>query len=514
MLDALRHGVRLLFLLPALLVVVGGPRVNGAPPSANRHLLVVLDGLRPDDVTPQLMPNLYALGRQGVVFESHHSVFPTVTRVNASSIATGTYPGTHGLMGNSVFFPQVDARRFLDTADRTNLVTIDTAVQGHLLTTRTLSEILQASGRKVLAVGSGSTGATYLLNHKLAGGAILHTSYAMPQALSSELRSRFGEAPPAGTPNDARNRRAVDLFLDFGLKKIVPAVTMMWLSDPDTTAHEHGVGHPITIDALKRLDGEIKRLQDGLRAAGMLDSYNIWVTSDHGFSTHTAGVNLASIVRPFAGTLPDGSPRIVTGGGMVYVRDHDRAVVSAMVKVLQRTPGVGAIFTAAAAPGEMYGQVAGTLSFDAVRWNHPRSPEILISDDWTDAKNAHGYAGTTASSGVAGHGSSSPFDIHATFIAAGPDLKQHAVVRSPTGNVDFAPTFLQLLGVDIPASMQGRVLEEAMRAGPEPASVQVQPMRVSVANADGTYTLTAVFSGVESPRGSHRYFDYTRVERR
>ena len=68
--------------------------------------------------------------------------------------------------------------------------------------------------------------------------------------------------------------------------------------------------------------------------------------------------------------------------------------------------------------------------------------------------------------------------------------------------------------MDIPASMQGRVLEEAMRAGPEPASVQVQPMRVSVANADGTYTLTAVFSSVESHRGSHRYFDYTKVERR
>src|SRR2546426_1621993 len=176
----------------------------------------------------------------------------------------------------------------------------------------------------------------------------------MPQALWRDLGWRLAEAPRLGPPTAARTRRAVDLFLDFGLKKTDPAVTMMWLSDPDTTAHEHGVGHPITIDALKRLDGEIQRLQDGLRAAGMLDSYNIWVTSDHGFSTHTAGVNLASIVRPFAGTLPDGSPRIVTGGGMVYVRDHDRAVVSAIVKVLQRTAGGGAMFTAAAAPGGRY----------------------------------------------------------------------------------------------------------------------------------------------------------------
>jgi predicted AlkP superfamily pyrophosphatase or phosphodiesterase len=49
-------------------------------------LLIVLDGLRPDYVTPSVMPNLHALGQRGVVFANHHSVFPTVTRVNASSI--------------------------------------------------------------------------------------------------------------------------------------------------------------------------------------------------------------------------------------------------------------------------------------------------------------------------------------------------------------------------------------------------------------------------------------------
>src|SRR5580704_8660313 len=155
------------------------------PATPNRQLLIVLDGLRPDYVTPSVMPNLHALGRRGVVFLSHHSVFPTVTRVNASSISTGTYPEIHGLMGNSVFFPQVDPRRFLDTGDRANLLKIEAAVQGKLLTTPTLGEILQASGRRVLAVSSGATGSSYLLNYKVAGGAILQTEYALPEPLYS-----------------------------------------------------------------------------------------------------------------------------------------------------------------------------------------------------------------------------------------------------------------------------------------------------------------------------------------
>jgi predicted AlkP superfamily pyrophosphatase or phosphodiesterase len=480
----------------------------------SRHLLIVLDGLRPDYVTPELMPNLHALGRRGVVFANHHAVFPTVTRVNAASIVTGAYPGRHGLMGNSVFFPEVDPRRFLDTADYQNLTRIDRATDGELLTAPTLSEILRASDRKVLAVGSGSTGAAYLLNHKVSGGAILHTSFAIPESLHREALSRFGETPPAGMPNDARNRRAVDLFLELGLKRIDPAVTLMWISDPDTTAHEHGVGHAVTSEAIRRVDGEIKRLEDGLRQAGMLDSHNIWVTSDHGFSTYTAGPNVAGLLEPFTGVLADGTPRVITAGGAVYVRDRDRATVTAIVKQLQRTAGIGAVFTPAAEPGGLRGRESGTISHEAIAWNHARAADILFSPDWTDQRNVHGYVGTTASGGVAGHGSSSPHDVHNVLVAAGPDLKQGTVVNAPTGNVDFAPTLLRLLGVDVPPSMEGRAMDEALRTGPDASTLNVQPAEVTVANADGSYTLTAFFSAVSTGGRHYRYLDYTRVDRR
>ena len=132
----------------------------------NRHLILVLDGLRPDYVTPEVMPNLNDLGRSGVVFTSHHSVYPTVTRVNSSSMSTGAYPERHGILGNSVFFPRVDARRFLDTGQRSNLEKIQADQDGVLLTATTLGEVLQANGRTMLALGAGTTGSTFLLNHR------------------------------------------------------------------------------------------------------------------------------------------------------------------------------------------------------------------------------------------------------------------------------------------------------------------------------------------------------------
>ncbi len=480
--------------------------------ATHRHLLIIVDGLRPDYVSPEVMPNLTTLGKRGVIFRRHHSVYPTVTRVNASSISTGAYPGTHGLMGNSVFFPKVDPTKFLDTADRSNLLKIAEA-EGRLLTAPTLAEALQAAGRRLLVVSSGSSGSAFLNNHTLAGGAILHYQFAQPDRLAEDLK-RLGPPPTERARAGELDRYAVDAFLQVGLSRVDPSVTVLWLSDLDTAAHDHGIGAADTVATLKRVDAHIGRIQDGLKAAGLLDDYDIWVSSDHGFSTYTGAPDVATILKPFARALPDGSQRIVSGGGAIYVRDGDESAIAGIAGALQRTPKVGAIFTRAKTPGSLEGHVPGTLSFDAIRWQHERSAQILFSPDWTDATNANGWRGSTASGGTAGHGSSSPWDIHNTLIAAGPDLKHGDVIDVPSANVDFAPTFLSLLGIAVPSSMQGRPLREALVGGPAAASISVQESGMVTGTSDGAYEVTATFSVVDSGGNPFRYFDQTKVTRK
>ena len=482
------------------------------PAAPKKHLLIVVDGLRPDYVTPEVMPNLHALGQRGVVFTRHHSVYPTVTRVNASSISTGSYPETHGLMGNSVFFPQVNATKFLDTSDRANLENIGKATGGKLLTAATLGESLQASGQRLLVVSSGSSGSAFLLNHTVAGGAILHFEYALPETLQQEVVDRLGPPPADGSPGI--DQRAVDAFLKIGLAKINPVVTIMWLSDLDTAAHAKGIGSEPAVEVLRSVDRHIKEIEDGLKAAGLFDSYNIWVTSDHGFATHTGAADVQAIIKPLLVPRSDGAPSIIANGGAIYVRDHSTETVATITAALQRTPGVGAIFTRGTAAGSLDGRLSGTLSFDAARWGHERAADILYSPDWTDEMNANGFPGTSASGGVAGHGSSSPFEIHNTLIAAGPDLKSGVSIDVPSGNVDFAPTFLSMLGHPIPSSMQGRVLGEALADGPAPGTVVVKSVDHTVSNDDGSYMATSFFSTVESGGHSYRYLDRTLVARK
>ena len=485
--------------------------LRAQPPPPRTHLVIVVDGLRPDYVTPEAMPRLVQLGRRGVVFSAHHSVFPTVTRVNAASIATGAYPEGHGLLGNTVFFPAVNATRGLDTGSRANLEAIAHA-DGRLLTAPSVGEILQRAGRKVLAVGSGSSGAAFLLNHTVGKGAILHHEFTRPPELAAHVLETLGPPPANAMPNAAQNRRAVDAYLTLGLAEIRAEVTLMWLSDPDTTAHTRGIGAAPTREALTLVDREIGRIEDTLKAKGLLDSTNLVVTSDHGFTTHTGTFDLGALVGPFVRPMPDGSPDIVVAEGAVHFRRGADAVrAAAIVAALQRRPEVGAIFTRPGPRGGPEGVVPGTLSFGVARWNHPRSAEILVSANWTSEKNEAGYEGKTTQSGVAGHGSTSPYDIHIPLIAAGPDFRQGAVSDVPTSNVDLAPTLLRLMGLEAPPTMSGRAIEEGLRRnGSTGASGRTTRATETVRTPDGSYELTAHFSVA----AGHRYLDFTEVKRR
>ena len=97
------------------------------------------------------------------------------------------------------FFRASRRARFLDTGQRADLEKIQADQDGVLLTATTLGEVLQAQGRKMLAVGAGTTGSAFLLNHKVAGGAILHTDYALPQRCITRMLAELGPPPAKGS---------------------------------------------------------------------------------------------------------------------------------------------------------------------------------------------------------------------------------------------------------------------------------------------------------------------------
>src|SRR5688572_25927167 len=175
-----------------------------------RTLVVFFDGLRPDYITEQNMPNLFAFSKLGCYGKQHHSVFPTVTRVNASSYSSGSYPATHGLLGNTVYFPTVDKKKGLNTGDFSDLNKISEATNGHLLTAITLGEILQQHGKRMMVFSSGSTGQAMMQNHTVSGGAVINPGMILPESFKDTLVNDIGPIPAKSKPNSAQHKWITD----------------------------------------------------------------------------------------------------------------------------------------------------------------------------------------------------------------------------------------------------------------------------------------------------------------
>ncbi|MBI2422337.1 MAG: alkaline phosphatase family protein [Candidatus Hydrogenedentes bacterium] len=493
-----RYSFHLLLLLACMISVAA----QGA--AGPRTVLIVLDGLRPDYVTEDGMPNVFRIRQEGLNFTNHHSTYPTVTRVNATTISTGCYPGKHGVMDNTIYVKAHDAEKTFSTSSREHLEAIDASLGGTLVLTPTLAEILEAAGQKLLVVSSGSAGSAFLLNHKAKGHGIINGSYTLPATHQTEIDALLGAAPEESYPNAALNAYVVDAYLQYALPKLDPDVTLFWLSDPDHTAHRFGMGAPKTVEALKAVDGEVGRIVEGLRARGLIETTNLILTSDHGFSTHTGKYNPLAEMRQFVESQGVPADSLVSAGFGIYLREQAETITPKLVERMQGNKWIGPIFTRAAAPGSAEGWAPGTLSMELIHYQNDRAPDILFSPQWNDGVNSHGFAGETLTIGVAGHGGASTWDVHNTLIASGPAFKKAAISETPTHNVDLAATILALQGLPAPAHMDGRVLQEGFLAGGEAAAIERKTVEVKRA-MEGGGAYRAVLH--QSVVGGSAYFD-------
>ncbi len=476
-----------------------------------KAIVIVLDGLRPDYVTQDLMPNVYALGQRGVVCTNHHSVFPTVTRVNSSSFSTGCYPARHGIMGNTIYVPAVDKEKGFSTGDAENLMKLNEVTGGKVLTVPTLGEILESAGMKLFVASSGSSGSSYLLNPQVKGGGIVNTEMVLPESAKARVDELLGPVPEEAIPNAPANRRIIDGLLRIGVDELHADMIFLWVTDPDHTAHPKGIGSPETTAALKHVDEEVGRLLDSLKAKSLYDETNIFITSDHGFSTQTGKNSILQLLVQKGVKKSLASTDVIVSEGAIYVDNQDPEKIRAIVEVLQATEWIGAVFTKASTANDVKGDVPGTFSFESIFWNHDRAGDILTDANWSDDANDTGWKGTTLLQGVAGHGTSSPYDIHNTLIAAGPGIKQGLVSEVPTGNVDIAPTVLHVLGVKDAPKMDGRVVHEILLNGPDPKSLEVTRATETVSNTVASITYTSALH--RSTVDGHTYLDFTKVTR-
>jgi len=431
-------------------------------------LVFVFDGLQPSQVNPRLMPNLAAFAAAGVTFTNHHAVFPTVTRVNCSSMVTGMDPGGHGLAGNRLLIRDFDPDNAMGAMEPELTRVAEAGVP--VLLAPTLAQILSEHGKEYVAIGVGTSGNAFLHNPTAedSGGATIHPTFALPRDLHESLIDRFGAWPEESVPNTSRLAHAVRIMTEYVLPERMPAVALIWSSEPDKAQHAAGVGSSLANTAVKEADGQFGDVLQWLREAGRLEDTDIIVASDHGYSTISEAIAVESLVRE-AGFPPGGEPGgvvVAQNGGAVlfYTPPGDLDTAQRLAAWLMAQRWCGALMASDAVAG-----IPGTLPASLVGDQGPRAPELTMSFRWDSAENEAGYPGTVYSTygepGAGQHGSMSRHEMNNILFAGGPSFRSRLMSEIPSGNLDLAPTILRILGISEGVEMRGRVLEEALDGG-------------------------------------------------
>src|SRR5438876_1226877 len=385
--------------------------LTAATPLSNesRHVVVVVwDGMRPDFVSEQNTPALWKLSREGVTFRNHHAVYPSATMVNGTALVTGAYPGKNGIIANHVYRPDIDPQDAVDVEISAVVKKGDELSGGKYISVPTIPELVQRPGGRTVIAAAKTVG--LWLDRHVAGrfskpsepasplaegermkvrgsrSVTLFAGKSLPSDALAPITAALGPFPSGHLQHDAWTMKALT---DLLWKDCMPGLSILWLGEPDLTQHESAPGAPAVLGAIKSADENLACVLSALdqsRSGGTRETTDVFVVSDHGFSTIERSIDLRKILNDAGFTAKteftdEPKPRdimLAGNGGCVlfYVTGHDEKIIRRLVEFLQQSDFAGVIFTKH--------PMEGTFSLDQAKIANDRSPDVVMSFRWKD----------------------------------------------------------------------------------------------------------------------------------
>jgi len=315
-------------ILSASFAILSGVTAFAQNSKPRNLILFVPDGLRGRIVTPETAPAMAVVRDKGVNFKNPHSLFPTFTMANGSTMATGHYLGDTGTFSNTIYTGYSSAPAgdtvvpFIE--NDAVLGDVDEHFGGDYLNEETILKMARAQGFSTAAIGK--VGPTLLFDHTdRADRPGLHsividdaTGSKNGVPLSEEMKAmltkanlplaapsrgdngKAGDAKTPGTmvPNTAQQAYFADvasqIVLPLFKERAKPFVLVFWSRDPDGSQHNTGdslntitpgINGPTSLAGIKNADNNLAQLRKALDDLGLSATTNVMIAADHGFST-------------------------------------------------------------------------------------------------------------------------------------------------------------------------------------------------------------------------------------
>ena len=415
-----------------------------------RAVLMILDGLRADFVGKETTPCLTEIAQSSRVYLRHRSVFPSATRVNAASIATGCYPSGHGLAGNTIALDEGDGLKPVsvgpkDFRDRLRRAT------GRTLHRPTLSERLaDRGGARVFA--NASPGAAHM--HDPDGyGYVYHRS----GSFGPGLEPITGGAHLDISHDSIGDAHATERLCESILQGDDTALFTLWICEPDHSQHAMALGSDEHLEVVRAADAcarWVHEAVEALRSRG--DDVVLILGSDHGHETVDEVIPVVDLmVAAGLKTSHESTEMVIASSGMgalVYLADNDATHRAEVAGWLSNQPWIGPVYA-----GERLGEV-----------NLPSDTRLGIAFSMAkrDVANKYGVRGLGSVAadaivsgdrpGIGQHGGLGAYETRPFLVVNGRAFPPGGTIEA-TVNVDIAPTILAHLGVQT-GGMDGRDL--------------------------------------------------------
>ena len=414
--------------------------VGDRNPVECRAVLVVVDGLRGDHVNEALTPSLHRLATSARWYPGHRSVFPSATRVNSASLATGCFPGSHGLHGNVVALDEGDGLVPVPVGPATFRERLRRAT-GRTLRRPTLSERLREHGGAGSWLNS-SPGAAHMQDPD-GHGLLLHRSGShRPGFEPVEGPEHLDVTYDAAGDRETTRRFCAALDAPGGF-----ALHTLWICEPDHSQHLMELGSDEHRALLRGADANVADIAAAVgRMRDRGEAVLLVVCSDHGHETTDRIIPVEALMID-AGLKADteSSDVVIASSGMgalVYLSDGASSRRDDIAGWLEGQAWCGPVF-AGAALAEVGHREDGGLA-------------IAFSMARRDAPNRFGVPGISHVAGCrfssidapgrGQHGGLGRYETNAMLIVddGSGDARR---IETQTSAVDVAPTILDFLGV-------------------------------------------------------------------
>lgn len=405
-----------------------------------RAVVMVIDGLRADMVGREYTPRLAEIVDRCRWFTDQRSVFPSATRVNSASIATGCWPKSHGLAGNAIALDEGEGLQAVsvgppDFRERLRRVT------GRTLHRPTLTERLRPHGGAVIYSNS-SAGSAHMQDPD-GHGWLYHRNGSFAPGMNAITDERHLDV----TYDAAGDAETTHRFCAALSQPGEALLHLLWICEPDHSQHTLELGSPDhrkVIAAAEQCAVQVSEAVDRLRERG--DDVLFVIASDHGHETVDQVIPVNELLVEAGFKRDARSCDVVLAssgmGALIYLSDEATDRREAIAEWIRDQTWSGEVFE-----GEELEQV-GQRSDTALA--------IAFSMAKRDVENRYGVRGLSHvagdifmksdAAGLGQHGGLGAYETNALLGISGGGFSPGRSAH-PSRTIDIAPTVLRHVGV-------------------------------------------------------------------